>query len=250
MGRYTLRQQGRRLWRSVSRPPKLLLRIWLNSDYITTSYGIKIWTAHSDIPESIRMALFEDKYERADALLTQVILHSRDRVLDLGGGIGLVGLVATRICGEGNVLSCEANLDLESIIRKNYRLNKWEPNLLMCAVTSDGRDLTFFQQPEDWIASSAFAQGRKGNEITAQSVMINDLIGRHHPTVIIMDVEGVEVELLPVADLRGVRVVIVEMHPDIVGKESIEQVVEGMKERGWRITRESSNTVVFVQQEL
>ncbi len=249
-GRYTLSQQGRRLWRSVSTPPKALLRHWLDADYITTSFGIKIWTARSDIPESIRMGLFDDKYERTEVLLAQVTLHSRDRVLDIGAGIGLVGLVATGICGEGNVLSCEANPYLEPIIRKNYQLNKWEPNLVMCAVTSDGRDLTFFRQQEDWVASSAFVRGRMGDEIIVQSVMINDLIDRHRPTAIIMDVEGGEVELLPVADLEGVRVVIVEMHPGIVGKELIEQAVEGMKEKGWRIARKRVDTVAFVPQEL
>ena len=250
IGRYTLMQQSRRLRRAVSRGPKSLLRNWLNPDYITTSYGIKICTARSDIPESIRMELFHGTYERSEALFTQVTVHSRDRVLDIGAGIGLVGLVATRICGEGNVLSCEANPYLESIIRKNYQLNKWKPNLVMCAVTSDGRDLTFFRQQEDWVASSAFVRGRMGDEIVIQSVMINDLIDRHRPTVITMDVEGGEVELLPVSDLGGVRGVIVEMHPWIVGKEPIEQVVEGMKEKGWRIARKRANTVVFLSQEL
>ena len=250
IGRYTLMQQSRRLWRIILRLPKGLLRYWLNADSITTSYGIKISTARSDIPESIRKALFYDTYERSEALLTQVTVHSQDRVLDIGTGIGLVGLVATRICGEGNVLSCEANPHLEPMVRKNYRLNGWEPNLIMCAVTSDGRDLTFFQQQDDWIASSAFVRGRQGHEITVQSVMINDLIDRHRPTVITMDAEGGEMELLPAADLGGVRAVIVEMHPHIVGKEPIEQIFEGMKERGWRIARRRGGTTVFVSQEL
>ena len=88
--------------------------------------------------------LYQGAYETPECDFVERTVRADDRVLELGAGIGVVGLIATRICGEGNVMSWEANPNLEALIRKNYRLNLWSPNLFMRAVTSDGRDVDFF----------------------------------------------------------------------------------------------------------
>ena len=196
-------------------------------------HGVKICTARGEIPKSVRSMLFKGTYEAHECNLVKHTVHPSDRVLEIGAGIGLVSLVATRNCGEGNVLSCEANPALESIIRGNYMLNGWVPNLTMCAVTSDGRDLTFFRD-NNVLSSSIFDRGLTDEEIIVESIAINDLIDRHRPSVIVMDVEGSEIELLPAADLSQVREVIVEMHPHIVGEEKIVSLVKNTEAKGFR----------------
>ena len=59
---------------------------------------------------------------------------------EIGCGIGLVSLVARKICTEGFVISYEANPQMETLIRKNYALNNLVPNLEMKAVSIDGKN--------------------------------------------------------------------------------------------------------------
>jgi len=207
-------------------------------------HGVSVNCGSDDVPRAVRSALFKESYEAHECALVKREIGASDKVLEIGTGIGLVSLVATRICGEGNVLSCEANPAMEQLIRKNYALNGWQPNLLMKAVTSDGRDLTFFQD-NNILSSSAFERGLESKKMTVQSAAISDLMKSHQPTVILMDVEGSEVELLPECDLDDVKKIIVEMHPHIVGAKKIEALVAQLTAQGFDLADTRHKTYLF-----
>ena len=203
--------------------------------------GVSVITDKNRIPRFIQKLLFRGQYEDHERRLLRENLRPGDRVLEIGCGIGLVSLVATKVCGEGNVFSYEANPAMEEIIRDNYRLNGWEPNLFMKAITADGRRLTFFQQ-DNVLSSSLIDRKMAGREISIESVAINDAIARHHPTAIVMDVEGAEEEILPVADLSGVRALVLELHPHIIGEERVAELVKGLEGQGFGLREKSHKT--------
>ena len=209
-----------------------------------TVRGVKVRTARGEIPKTVRSMLFKGTYEVHECDLVERVVRSGDRVLEIGAGIGLVSLVATRLCGEGHVFSYEANPDLEPVIRKNYRLNGWTPDLTMRAVTSDGRDLPFFRS-SNVVSSSVVDRNLAGDRIVVESLAINDLIDEHRPSVVIMDVEGSEVDLLSTADLSRVRILIAEMHPHIVGKEKITMLVGDIETKGFRLADVCHKTCLF-----
>ena len=209
-----------------------------------TVRGVKVRTARGEIPKTVRSMLFKGTYEAHECDLVERVVRSGDRVLEIGAGIGLVSLVATRLCGEGHVFSYEANPDLEPVIRKNYRLNGWAPDLTMRAVTSDGRDLPFFRS-SNVVSSSVVDRSLAGDRIVVESLAINDLIDEHRPSVVIMDVEGSEVDLLSTADLSRVRTLIAEMHPHIVGKEKITMLVGDIETKGFRLADVCHKTCLF-----
>ncbi len=192
----------------------------------------------------IRRMLYGGAYETSECDFVERTVRAGDRVLELGAGIGLVGLIATRLCGEDNVMTCEANPDLESLIRKNYDLNGWRPNLLMKAVTSDGRDVEFFVSSK-LLSSSTFNCEPTGNCIVVGSCAIGKLIERQRPTVVVMDVEGGKSELIPAADLSGVRAFIVEMHPQVVGAERVDDLLENLESKGFSLIDERDTTYLF-----
>jgi len=207
--------------------------------------GVKVITDRKRIPPFIQKLLFRKQYEDHERALVREHLRRGDRVLEIGCGIGLVSLVATRVCGEGNVFSYEANPRMEEIIRENYRLNGWEPDLTMKAVTADGRRLKFFQEA-NILSSSLIDRNLDGREIEIESVAINDAIRRHDPTVIVMDVEGAEEEILPVADLEGVRALILELHPHIIGEAKVSALVKDLEARGFSL-RERIHKTYFLE---
>lgn len=206
-----------------------------------TYRGVRIGTARDAIPRSVRSALFKGRYESHECDLVERLVSPGSRVLEIGTGIGVVSLLATRLAGEGLVLSCEANPSLEPLIRGNYALNGWTPNLRMQAVTADGRSLTFYQN-DNLLTSSAHDRQLAGKSLTVQSVAIAELISSHRPEILIMDVEGAEVELLPAADLAAIRAIVVEVHPHIVGDDAIVTLETTLGSAGFRITDRQHKT--------
>lgn len=211
-------------------------------------YGVKIRTVRGEIPRTIQSMLYKGVYESHECDLIKRSLQHTDRVLEIGAGIGLVSLVATRICGEGRVLSCEANPEMESIIRENYRLNGWQANLRMCAVTSDGREMMLFRN-DNVLSSSAFDRGLAGDEVTVKSCALDDLIDAYDPSFMIMDVEGMEIELLHNSDLSRVRAIVVEMHPHIVGREEIATLVRNVEAKGFEVAEVRHKTYLLTRRD-
>lgn len=207
-------------------------------------HSVRVKCGKDDVPRSVRSALFKETYEEFECRMVLSALRPGDRVLEIGCGIGLVSLLATRVVGEGNVLSCEANRSLEHLIRSNYALNGWQPSLVMKPVTADGRDVVFHNN-ENLVTSSTFERNLPGVAERVESVAIEDVIASHRPNVIIMDVEGAEAELLQETDLKGIELIIVEMHPHIVGEDKIQKVFDALLVLGFKISKQEHKTYVL-----
>ncbi|SMF73705.1 methyltransferase, FkbM family [Xaviernesmea oryzae] len=229
----------RKLWRSLR---KRILYV-VNPSTIRID-GIRLAVRKGDIPPGVRAALFRGLYENAERNLLLQVLKPGMKTLEIGTGVGFISLLATRICGEGNVLSYEANGTLEKIIRRNYELNGLRPNLRMRAVTPDGQPVTFFRN-ENIISSSVYDRKTEAEKVTVQSDAFAAIISEFDPVVLIMDVEGAEIELFQISDFRNLRHMIVELHPHIVGQDKITALVERLDKAGFAMRAKDRKTVYF-----
>lgn len=209
-------------------------------------HGVRLHTAQGDIPKQVRNAIFKGRYEAHECALVRKWLAPTDRVLEIGCGIGFVSLVATSICGEGNVASFEANPEMEAVIRRNFTLNGWTPNLTMSAVTADGRDIQFHRQ-ENVLSSSIFDRDLGAEEISVRSVSINDALKVSQANTLIMDVEGAEEEILPAADLSNVKTAIIELHPHIIGADKVADLVALLEGQGLGLKETRHKTYLFAR---
>lgn len=206
--------------------------------------GIKISTAPDAVPRFVRSALFKETYEVHERKLAHQLLSPGDRVLEIGAGIGVISLLCARICGVENVVSYEANPLLEPVIRKNYALNGLTPNLRMRAITVDGRPITFFRN-DNIVSSSTKDRGSHAEQITVESDRLEDVVADHRPDIIIMDVEGAEIDLLCASGLAGVKHIIVEIHPHITGEGQISEMLAQLETRGFHQKAEAHKTLLL-----
>ena len=193
--------------------------------------GVLLCTDRKLVPRSIQRALYRGTYEYAERLLLHRILRPEHRVLDLGGCIGMMSLVAARLVGADRVLCYEANPAMEPVIRKNFALNDMEPGLEMKAVTTDGGEVTLFASANP-LASSLRTEV-SGERVQVPSDPIGDILARHRPDVLVMDVEGAEVDLLPGAPLDDIEYLLLEVHDQIVGAERVEKLLAELKKKGF-----------------
>lgn len=227
-------------------PFRSLRRQWHLSMGTThyTHWGVRLKTGPSDLPKTVRNHVFKGGYEAVEAELVTAILRPDDRVLEVGTGIGFVSILCAKLAGEGRVTSFEANPALEQIIRDNYAENGLSPDLRMKAVTVDGSPIRFFADP-NILSSSLIDRDLPSTEITVVSDPMQAVMADVKPNVIVMDVEGAEVDLLPAADLNAVRAMIIEVHPHIVGTDKIAAMDAALAAQGLHPVKSLHKTVLY-----
>jgi FkbM family methyltransferase len=237
---------GEKIEPSMKKPLRALKLHWhrIRNTRQVVLDGVSISTDRDSLPRFVRSALFKGTYETHEREFVRRLLRPGDRVLEIGAGIGVVSLVAAKICGGGKVLSYEANPLLEPIIRANYALNGLSPDLRMRAITLDGQPITFFRS-DNIVSSSTKDRGRHAETLTVESDRLDDVVAAHRPDVIVMDVEGAEIDLLSNAGLTGVRHVVVEVHPHITGEDKIAAMLARLGSIGFRQEAEAHKTLLL-----
>ena len=206
--------------------------------------GIRVDARVETVGSDVRREIIRGNYEFAERKLLQKVLRSGDRVVEIGAGIGVIGLLASRLVGAKAVTSFEANPSLETVIRANYDLNNLHPNLEMKAVTLDGGPVRFFVTSN--LLSSSLHERGNHEEVEVDSIAIQDVIARYDPTVLVLDVEGAEADFLPPANLENVRAMLIETHANVVGKEAIQAMETSLVDKGFNL-RERQHRNILVE---
>jgi len=207
-----------------------------------TRDGITLNSDGSQSP-TVRNGLYKGGYEAAERILLKKYLRPGQRALEVGAGIGFVGLLAARIAGAGNVVSYEANPELEPVIRANYALNSPVPELRMRAVTTNGKPVTFHQS-DNVVSSSLYDRPECDRKIEVQSDALADVVAEFQPDMLILDVEGYEVDLLANPP-DGPAALLVELHPHVVGGEKIEAMLQTLDAGGIHIVERRGSNVLL-----
>ena len=173
-------------------------------------------------------------------------LRDEDRVLELGGGIGMVAIHCARRLGPGRVLSYEGNPRMEPLIRENYALNGVEPDLRMAVLGEREGSVTFYVA-ERFSHSAMTDNSGQGTAITVPMEPYEDARRDFKPTVLVVDIQGAEIEFFRYASLEGVRMVLVEFHPPVTGILPILGVRRSLRRQGFIESARSGSSSVFVR---
>lgn len=210
----------------------------------TTVSQVRISTDPRFVNKSIRAAVVKGTYELAERRLLESTIRPNDKVLELGAGIGLISLLSTRLAGAGNVVSYEANELMKPVIDENFRLNGQVPNVVYRAVTATGEDVEFFRA-SNVISSSMFDRDIGAEKVRVQSVSLAAILRSVEPDVLIMDVEGTEIDLIPEVRLHGVRDIVLELHPHIIGTDQCEHVQKCLVDDGFVLRATLDKNVLY-----
>jgi FkbM family methyltransferase len=205
--------------------------------------GVTVTTDPAVVSRQVRSGIFKETYEEPERILIREGVRAGDRVLEVGGGVGFVSLLCARIVGADNVLTYEANPSMQKVIRANYALNGLEPRLRGRALTAKGGEVTFFVN--DNIISSSVYERDGGRAVTVPSDAIDAALAEWKPTVLVMDVEGAEVDILTASTLPGLRRIVLELHPHVVGADAIARLRAHLSGLGFHEVRAVQKSSLF-----
>lgn len=178
-------------------------------------------------------------------------LRDDDRVLELGGGIGMVAIHCALRLGPDRVTSYEGNPEIEPLIRDNYALNDVSPDLHM-AILDERVGTTTFHIFERFSHSRMGDAGvgqlsgvKKSVEVPVEA--FSEAKAKTRPTVLVADIQGAEVGFFGHADLAGLRMVLVELHPPLIGLSGMLSVRRNLHDAGLKEADRAGTSFVYLR---
>lgn len=200
--------------------------------------GAELRIPSGQLNERLRGRLKDQGYEHYERDLARAHLRPGDRVLDCGSGAGLVAIVAARIVGAENVTTVEANPEMHDALRRNLRRNAGEGlRLIKGAVVPDdyaGDSVTLNLRGAFWAASLGEIKGKGMRPVEVAAKRFGRLLAKREATVLSMDIEGAEAALLLAPLPQSIRLVIVELHPNLYGEATRDQILAALTAQGFR----------------
>jgi FkbM family methyltransferase len=214
-----------------------------------TLRGLTLYLPEAALKGNLERALSSGRYENheADALLMH--LRPGDRLLDLGAGLGFICALAAGVLGKEAVMGVEAGPETVKLARRNLAANGFDGvKVLRGAVVGTGEgEVEFGQRPAFWASALQGPEGWPENAevIRVPARPLGKLLAKFAPTVICCDIEGGELEVLT-QPLPGVRLVVVETHPQVYGPEGVSRIEAALATQGFGAAEGArKDTLVF-----
>lgn len=214
-----LRKNGRTLRRF-----RKLLRPFMRPA-LAANFGILLPLRHPLISPGIGKEIYFGDYERKEAEIVSQRIESSDVVMEIGAGIGFLSAYCARRIGSERVFAYEANPSLMEVIDQTYAANGVNPSIRNVMLAEGAGRARFYVEPEFWASTTVKESARNAQEIEVEQLDLNTEIARVQPTFLIVDIEGGEGELFPLADLSGVRKICLETHPHVLGNDGVTRLL-------------------------
>ena len=162
------------------------------------------------------------------------LLRKDDILLDVGANIGYYSLMAARLCKK--VYACEPHPENIERLRDHIELNNCS-NIEIFHLgfgASDEKLLLACSDHSNWHSCTGVIAGAPGVIEVPGSRIDTFVADKACPTIIKMDVEGFELEVLRGArdTLRNVRGIFLELHGEVLSHGEINEVIDCLSESG------------------
>lgn len=224
----------------VARYPRYWWRRWRQPSVVDV-LGTQLEMGPHLTPE-LRDAIYKGRYERSEARCLTSILKPTDTVMEIGAGIGFLSTLAALGVGSDRVHAYEANPAMIPVIERTYSLNGVRPTLTNATLgASDGTDEFFVE--DNLTESSVFRRSDDARSVSVLRLDINREIERIAPTILVIDIEGAEGELVPVIRWHAIEKVLIDLHPFLIGEDEVKAVVAAIVAAGFAEDRRRSGTI-------
>lgn len=190
------------------------------------------------------------QYEQREADAVRAQVGPDDVAMELGAGIGFMSTLMARSCKAAHVHAFEANPALIPYIAKVHALNEVSDRVSVTnAVLAGRKGKAKFYQRAHFSASSLEADPPGvASPVVAEhevpALNIRKVMGEIKPSVVVCDIEGAEAALVPLMDLSTVRLMVVELHPQWIGKAGVQGVFNAASAAGLTFYPKTSNKKV------
>ena len=211
-----------------------------------------VWFPH--VPEIITPAvlnsIIKGYYEAKEARAILKYMKPGARILELGAGLGFMACISTQKKPEAYV-AIEADPRLIPVMKATHNLNGVENVLIHnCAVTSDkdqlNRGYIELQQGNEFWGSSIKQKKGSGNYVKIDTVSLASYLTTYSPNVLIIDIEGAEVDLFHDVQLDKINLIVLETHPGVTGTKPIDEMIAYLTSVGMKAEERQKDNPMLI----
>lgn len=205
--------------------------------HVAECHGVKVPDSPMITPERAER-INAARYEGQEIAGALEVIRPGDRVLELGAGIGLVGAIAAKNGKPEKVLSFEANPGLIQHVNALYKLNRLGQkievrNEVLISAPNPPETMDFHIR-NSYLGSSLIDTDRRATTRVEVPTARYDVVHQEFaPTVLLMDIEGGELDFLRHATLDGIRAMVIEFHPAAYGREGMRECKSILENAGF-----------------
>ncbi len=221
------------------------------NDVVATYHGVEVLDAPYLGPTMINN-MIEGRYERREVLSALKFIEKGDVVIEMGAGAGIVGAVAAKNCAPARIVSFEANHKLIASIKALYAHNGIKSkievrNKIVISDPDAPKSVDFYIRGNFLGSGMTITKGvERAEKVDVPVVKWEAIKKQIKPTVLLMDIEGAELDFFRHADLSGIRVIIAELHRHIYHRPGMREIRDGIAEKGFVEDKGASGGGVFV----
>lgn len=208
--------------------------------------GFTLVAYRNDIPKHVSSLLIRGDYEYPERRAVAAVVRPGDRVLEIGSCVGVIALAAAARAGAANVMTYEPNPAAYKIATENFATNNQPVVAVNRAVGGSEGEIDMQVGSGSWVGASALRTLADGRTIKVKVDGIRDVTTQFRPTVLIVDAEGMERDILPSADYASIRAVIVEFHPDVLSTDELAGLRTTMQNHGLHKSHDLSSEATEV----
>ena len=205
-----------------------------------TIRGVRLELGPHVTPE-LRRVIYRERYERREAICLGRILEPSDTFVEIGAGMGFLSALAALRIGSDRVTAYEANPRMLEVIRRTWQLNGVEAHLIHGAL-GDGDGAVTFHVEDAFVSSSVHRRSTTAVAVEVPQLDVTREMARIRPTVVSMDIEGAERELVRLLPWDGVDRLVIDLHPRVIGRAGVAEVLTALDDAGFSENRRLSST--------
>jgi FkbM family methyltransferase len=200
-------------------------------------HGVSLRVPGKAMNDDLRKALETGSYEWNERIALTRHVGPEDRVLDIGAGAGFLSSLAAQVVGADNVVSVEASPVMLDVLRANLDENGARGSrLIHAAVVPDSysdETVSFAVRDAFWASALASTAPQAPNKVEVPALRLTDLLAEVQPSIVLMDVEGAEVELCEQPWPDSVRLLVMEIHTQRYPPASVKRIFDGLSAQGF-----------------
>ncbi|MGI3168121.1 FkbM family methyltransferase [Pseudooceanicola sp. C21-150M6] len=222
-------------------------------EQVITSRGVRIPVDLPGLTPRLMDFLRADDYETRESEAVLKIVRRGDRVVDLGAGIGYLSALMVQRCKPRIVHAIEANPNLIPGIARVMEANNITNVVIENAILGPAEAEVNFYVRRSFVASSLLPEpaGSVTEVVKVPMKPARETFAALQADVLVCDIEGAEVDLIPRLDLTGLRAAVVELHPQNIGLKGVGRVFDAMSQAGliYNPRRSNAKVVTFSRPE-
>lgn len=171
-------------------------------------------------------------------------------VVEFGGGLGVVScLTNKKLERPQDHVVFEANPSMISVLERNRDINRCGFAVLNRALAY-GADFIDLDVDSEFVGSSIKTANGSSVKVPTTTLAITMDSYRFDQAGVVCDIEGAEADLirneLPALGDR-VRFLMAEMHPAIIGEDTVSELLQSLQDMGFSLKMQIGNSVFFAR---